>query len=116
MCKSVCARESECMSVCMCTYMHIHTSPDVCERDSLPGCVFKEAIVGTEHLMREKEEPFPGQTAIVQARFPCKPHIQSAVEVGEWGGVSNSSETVLKDLLATDWQLQEVWDARLEGV
>ena len=63
--------------------------------------------------MREKEEPFPGQPAIVQPRLSCKLDIESAVEVGERRDIADHPETVFKDVLATDWQLQEIRGTRL---
>lgn len=35
--------------------------------EGLRGRVFKEAVVGVEHLLGEEEEPLPGHAAVVQA-------------------------------------------------
>lgn len=38
----------------------------------LRGRVFKQAVVGVEHLLGEQEEPLPGNTAVVQALLRLK--------------------------------------------
>lgn len=40
--------------------------------EGLRGRVFKQAVVGVEHLLGEQEEPLPGHTAVVQALLRLK--------------------------------------------
>ena len=64
--------------------------------------------------MGKKEEPLAGQSAIVQTRLPSKPDVESGVEVSEGPHVCHRSETVLKDVLTANWELQEVGGSGLE--
>ena len=79
-----------------------------------PGGILKETIVRAEHLVGEKEEPLASQSAIVQTRLPRKFDVESRVEASEGLHVCHHSETVLKDMLAANWELQEVGGSGLE--
>ena len=64
--------------------------------------------------MGEEEEPLASQSPIIQTRFPCKLDVETRAEVSERFDISHCSETVLKDMLTTNWQLQDIGGSLLK--
>lgn len=79
----------------------------------LRGRVFKQAVVGVEHLLGEEEEPLPGHAAVVQAFLRLKLDPQPRLQnVGPLEG-HDATVRLLEDVVPVQFHLKAVGDISL---
>lgn len=66
------------------------------KRDPLHCRILEKTVIRIEHLFGEKEEPFPGHSAVVEAHLAVKFHPQLRLEQFRSGYSAYDSERVLQ--------------------
>ena len=95
------------------SHVHVHISTCTYTHYWIPGCVFKESIVRAEHFVWHQIEPLSSQSPIVVARLSSKLDVEPAAKVAQGTHIADCTETIFKQIVPPNWQLQEIWSRRL---